>query len=179
MSISPSQLFLAFLLVTCGACSAPEEAPAPPAPPPRDPELVARSERTRTWCEQHAAGCVADALEVEMPADLREHCTFDTRGKLYARTDSRRVRELPNGERELVLETTLEATTPNLMAARVLLGKVEVAALRKLRVTFAESAGAIGIRGTGNAVWWIDDPAQRERGASLRLLLPPRGSGAP
>lgn len=179
MRLSSSRVILAFLLGTCGACSAPEEAAAPPAPPPRDPELVARSERTRAWSEQHAAGCVADAVEVEMPADLRELCTFDTRGHLFTRTDSRRVRELPNGGQELVLETTLEATTPNVMAARVLCGKVEIAALRKLRITFAESAGEIGVRGSGNAVWWIDDPAQRERGAGLRLLFPPRGSGAP
>lgn len=168
-----------FVAIACiafaSACSTgPEDAQA--SSPPRDPALEARIDATRRYAAEHEAGCIADAVEVEMPAALRESCTFDSRGDLFERKDLRRLRTLPDGRSEMVLETVLEAQTPNVVAARCLCGKIEITALRNLRVIYAESAGEIGIRAQGNVTWFVDSPAQRERGASLRLVLPPRGS---
>ncbi|MBK9388515.1 MAG: hypothetical protein IPN34_27195 [Planctomycetes bacterium] len=165
------------LALAAVSCTAPEEAPPPP-PISRDPVVEARIERTRTWVQEHSVGCFADAVEVEMPADLRELCTFDTRGELFKRVDSRQMRDTTAGRSELVLQTVLEAQTPNMMAARCLIGKVEFAALRKLRIVFAESATEISVRGSGGAVWWIDAPSQRQRGGAMRLVLPPSSGGS-
>lgn len=173
-----SALFAFLLALGASACSAPEEVP-PPQPAPPDPVREARLERTRSWTEAHGFGCVADVVEVEMPAEFREHCTFDSRGELYKRVDSSDVRTASDGRQELVLQTLLEAQTPNTMAARCLLGKAEFAALRKLRIVFSSSATEVSVRAAGHAVWWIDAPAQRQRAASAQLVLPPRNAGAP
>lgn len=178
MSMLRDHILSAIYCLALVACSGGEEV-APPPEPVLDPLMAAQVDRTREWATTNRAGCVADVVEVEMPGAFREECTFDSRGQLFHREDSRKVHTRADGQKELVLETVLEATTPNLMAARIIFGTVEVAALRKLQVRFSDSVGEIHVRLQGNGTSWVGSPDQRRRANEQRLVFPPSGATQP